>query len=143
MTNHTEHDDDEHRELTQKFMMFEQQIRLIQEQMQAVENAIIDLEGVHLGLGELVGKKDNEIMAPIGRGIYAKAKLISEDLLVDVGGKNFVKKSIPETQKVLKEQTEKLKTIKTELEGEMEKINEELTKVFMEHQKMHEHDEED
>lgn len=122
------------RELTQKFMMFEQQIRLIQEQMQAVEQALVDLEGVHIGLEELVGKKDNEIFAPIGRGIYAKAKLVSEELLVDVGGKKMIKKSIPDTQKILKEQIEKLKSIKEDLNSEMEKINEELTKVFMESQ---------
>ena len=121
-------------ELTSKFMMFEQQIRLIQEQMQAVEQALLDLEEMNLGMNELIGKKDNEILAPIGRGIYVKAKLLSEDLIVDVGGKNFVGKSIPETQKILKTQIEKLKKIQEDLNFEMEKINEELTRVFMESQ---------
>lgn len=125
-------------ELTQKFMMFEQQIRLIQEQAQAVEQALVELEGINLGLDELVGKKDNEIIAQIGRGIHVKAKLISEDLIVDVGGKNFVKKSIPETQKILKSQIEKLKNIKEDLNLEMDKINEEVTRVFMESQKREE-----
>jgi prefoldin alpha subunit len=123
-----------HKELTQKFMMFEQQIRLIQEQLQAVEQALIDLESIHFGLDELVGKKDNEILSQIGRGIYAKAKLVSEELIVDIGGKNFVKKSIPDTQSILKGQIEKLKEIKEELNLEMDKINEDLTKTFMDAQ---------
>ncbi len=118
-------------EMTQKFMMFEQQIRLIQEQLQAVEQALYDLQTIDVGLGELVGKKDNEVLAQVGRGIYIKAKLISEDLIVDVGGKNFVKKSIPNTQDILKTQIEKLREIKGDLNNEMEKINEDLTKVFM------------
>jgi len=122
-------------EMTQKFMQFEQQIRLIQEQTQAVEQALYDLQSIDSGLNELVGKKDNGILAQVGRGIYAKAKLISEDLVVDVGGKNFVRKSIPDTQKILQEQTEKLSDIKKDLNKEMEKINEDLTKVFMESQR--------
>jgi len=128
-------DEKSQQELTQKFMVFEQQIQLIQQQMQAVEQALVDLENIDIGLGELVGKKDNEILAQVGRGIFAKAKLVSEDLIVDVGGKNFVKKSIPDTQKILKEQIKKLGDIKEELNKEMEKINEELTRVFVESQK--------
>ena len=127
-------DESAQKELTQKFLMFEQQIRLIQEQLQAVEQALFDLETVDIGLEELIGKKDNEILAPIGRGIYAKAKLISDELIVDIGGKNFVNKSIPDTQKILKDQIEKLKKIKEDLNLEMEKINEELTRVFVESQ---------
>jgi prefoldin alpha subunit len=129
----------EQQELAIQFQMFEQQIRMIQEQLQAVEQAIIDLGSLNLELDELVGKRDNEILAPIGRGIYANAKLLSEELLVDIGNKNFVKKSIPETKKILQEQLKKLNKVKEELNGELDNINSELTKVFAEHQKSHEH----
>lgn len=122
-----------------QFQMFEQQIRMIQEQQQAVEQAIVELGSLNLQLDELIGKKDNEILAPIGRGIYANAKLLSEDLLVDIGDKNFVKKSIPETKNILQSQLKKLEKVKEELNGEMDKINTELTKVFMQHQKSNEH----
>jgi prefoldin alpha subunit len=119
-----------------KFQMFEQQIRMIQEQMQAVEQAILELGSLNLGLDELIGKKDNEILAPVGRGIYASAQLLSEELLVDIGDKNFVKKSIPETKKILQEQIKKLEKVREELNTEMEKINVELTNTFMAHQNM-------
>jgi len=130
---------DEQRELAIQFQMFEQQIRMLQEQLQAVEQAIIELGSLNLQLDELIGKKDNEILAPIGRGIYANAKLLSDELLVDIGNKNFVKKSIPETKKILQDQIKKLGKVKEELNGELEKINIELTKVFMGHQQSHEH----
>ncbi len=125
-------------ELIMQFQMFEQQIRIIQEQIQAVEQVIVDLESLNFELDELVGKKDKEIIAPIGRGIYASAKLISEELLVDIGNKNFVKKSIPETKTILQKQTKKLKNAKEELNKELEKINTELTNVFMKYQKPNE-----
>lgn len=126
-------------ELVMQFQMFEQQIRMIQEQQQAVEQAIVDLSSLNFELDELVGKKDEEILSPIGRGIYASAKLTSEELLVDIGNKNFVKKSIPETKIILQNQIKKLEKAKEELNKELEKINTELTNVFMESQKLHNH----
>jgi len=122
-------------ELMQKFGMYEQQIQQLQQQLESVEQAIIEMNSLVLGLDELVGSKDKEILAPIGRGIFTKTKLISEDLTVDVGGKNFVKKSIPETKKLIQTQVEKLEEVKKELEGNLEEINNELTMTFMESQK--------
>jgi prefoldin alpha subunit len=121
-------------ELNKKFMQFEQQIRQIQEQIGAVEQAILDMSQIKMGLDEIKGKKGEEIMAPIGRGVFVKAKLLSEDLTVDVGGKNFVGKSIDDTKKLIEEQVEKLKEIKKELEMELEKINQEITAVMVEHE---------
>jgi len=122
-------------ELMQKFGMYEQQIMQLQQQLEAVEQAIVEMSSLVLGLDELVGSKDKEILAPIGRGIFTKTKLISEDLTVDVGGKNFVKKSIPETKKLIQNQVEKLEEVKKELEGNLEEINNELTTTFMNAQK--------
>jgi prefoldin alpha subunit len=134
--NKENNEEEQREEIALKFQMFEQQIRMIQEQLQAVEQAIIELGSLNLQLDELIGKKDSEILAPIGRGIYAKAKLISEEFLVDIGNKNFVKKSIPETKKILQEQIKKLEKVREELNAELDKINTELTEVFMKHQKM-------
>jgi len=121
-------------ELMFKLSMFEQQIRAMQEQLQAVEQAVMEVTSLNYGLDELKGGKEKEILANIGKGIFIKAKTSSEELLVDVGGKNFVKKSIPETQKIMKEQVEKLEEIKADLEGKLEDINEELTQTFMDAQ---------
>lgn len=121
-------------ELNKKFMEFEQQIRQIQEQIGAVEQAILDMSQIKMGLDEIKGKKGEEIMAQIGRGVFVKAKLLSEELTVDVGGKNFVVKSIDDTKKLIEEQVEKLKGIKKELEMELERINQEITAVMVEHE---------
>jgi prefoldin alpha subunit len=121
-------------ELNQKFQIFEGQIMQVQRQLQAVEHAIVDMQQINFGLDDLVGKTNEEIMAPIGRGVYAKAKLISEDLIVDVGGRNFVKKDIPSTKELIQGQVENLSGIQKELEEELERINEELTQVMRDYQ---------
>ena len=121
-------------ELIAKYQMFEQEIQVTQQQLQSVEQTIINMNSLNVGLDELVGKENKEILAPIGRGIFAKAKLISEELTVDIGGKNFVKKTIPETKELINEQIKKLEKVRKNLEETLERIDKELTKTMVEAQ---------
>lgn len=122
-------------ELMFKLSMFEQQIQNINQQLQAVENAVLDLNSLIVGLEELKGKKGEEILSSIGRGIFVKSQLLSEELIVDVGGKNLVKKSIPDAQELIKEQLKKLEEVQQELQKALEDINKQLTNTILEHQK--------
>ena len=122
-------------ELMQKFQMFEQQMQQIQQQLQAIEQGIIDLSNLNLGLDELVGKEGKETMSLVGKGIFAKTKLVSEELIVDVGGKNFVAKSIPETKEMIVNQIGKLKEAKEILTENMEKSGADFQQMIMEAQK--------
>lgn len=117
-------------ELMFKLQMFEQQAQQIQQQLQAVEQAIVELSSLSFGLDELKSSEGKEIMAPVGRGIFARTKLLSEDLVVDVGGKNFVKKSIPETKELISGQVEKLEDVKKDLEKNMDMLRDELERVM-------------
>ena len=124
--------DSDKQELIFKFSMFEQQIQQLQQQLQAVEQALVDITSLSMGLDEFKGSEGKEIFAPIGRGIFAKTKLLSEELTVDVGGGNFVKKSIPETKKIIEKQINKLEDVKKDLNDNLEKVSEELVKVMNE-----------
>lgn len=124
-------EDKKQQELMFRLSMHEQQIQQIQQQLQAIEQGILDMENLNIGLDELKNAKEREIFAAIGKGMFAKAKLSSEDLIIDVGNKNFIKKTIPESQKIVKKQIKKLGKIREELNQNLEKINEELTKTFM------------
>jgi prefoldin alpha subunit len=135
--------EDNQQELMFKLSMFEQQVQYLQKQIQAVERGVIELSSLSLELEDLKGKKNSEIFANVGRGIFVKAKILDEDLLVDVGNKNFVKKNISETRETIEEQVKKLQTVKDELEENLEKMGEEMNKVLMNAQKESEecHDE--
>tara|TARA_Y100000034_G_scaffold19272_1_gene21694 strand:- start:15759 stop:16160 length:402 start_codon:yes stop_codon:yes gene_type:complete len=122
-------------ELIFKLSMFEQQIQQLQQQLQAVEQSMGDMGSLNLSLDELKGAKGKEIFSPIGRGIFAKTKLLSEELTVDVGARNFVKKTVPETKEIINKQIEKLKEVKDNLNENIEKISEELQKTLIVAQK--------
>lgn len=126
-------------EMLFRFSMFERQIKEIQQQIESVERGIIDLTTLNFGLDELVGSKDKEIFAPMGRGIFVKAKLLSEELNVDIGQGNFIQKSIPETKELIEEQIKKLEQVKKELEHSLEEFGEELTNMMNQAQNPHEH----
>ncbi len=112
-----------------KLNIFEQQISQLQEQISLIEQTITEMKLLKLQLNELVNSKGKEIFSPIGKGIFIKAKIQSEELIVDIGEKNFVKKSIPETKKLIEQQIEKLEQVKGELEEGLEKSKEEMEKI--------------
>lgn len=119
-------------ELMFKLQMFEQQMQQIQQQIQAVEQGVQEMQMLDKGLTDLIGKNGEEIFAPIGRGIFARAKLISEDLNVDVGGGNFVKKTIPQTKEIISEQVKKLQEVRGELEHALEKLGKDFEGMIRE-----------
>jgi len=118
-----------------KLSMFEQQIGQMQQQINAVEEGIVELDSLNIGLSEINNSEGKEILAPVGRGIFIKSKITSENLIVDVGGRNFVKKSVSETQEIIKKQIEKLEEIKKELAKGLEDIGKEAEKIIGEAQK--------
>ncbi|MBU0894324.1 MAG: prefoldin subunit alpha [Nanoarchaeota archaeon] len=124
--------DQNQQEIMYKLSIFEQQIQQLQQQLQAVEQGIVEMSSLNLGLNDLKGAKDKEILTSIGKGIFAKTKLLSEELIVDIGERKFVKKTIPKTQELIDTQIEKLEEIKKELSKNLEKVNEELIKTFKE-----------
>ncbi|MDP3992243.1 MAG: prefoldin subunit alpha [Nanoarchaeota archaeon] len=121
-------------ELIFKLGMFEQQIHQLQEQIDAVERGINDLGSLGFGLDELKGSIGKEILSPLGRGVFVKTTLASEDLTVDIGGKNFVRKGISETKEIIEEQIKKLIAVKSELNDSLEKIGEDMKKALEEFQ---------
>ena len=122
-------------ELIFRLGVFEQQIHQLQEQMDAVEKGVNDLGALGFGLDELKGSTGKEILSPLGRGIFVKANVVSEDLTVDIGGKNLVKRSITETKEIIEDQIKKLIAVKGELNENLERISEEMTRTLEEFQK--------
>jgi len=122
-------------ELMFKLSMFEQQIQQINQQLQLIEKNILDLNSLNFGMDEIKGSVGKEILGQLGRGIFVKANITSEDLVVDVGNKNFVKKSVTDTKKIIKEQIEKLHQIEKELKDKLEETNKEMTELILEAQK--------
>ena len=117
-----------------RLSMMEQQMNQLQQQLQAVDRGVNELQSLSLGLDEFPGSEGKEILAQIGRGIYAKAKIISEELTVNIGDNNFVTRTIPEAKELLEGQIKKLKEVESDLEKSMEVTNREFMELVQEYQ---------
>ena len=82
-------------------------------------------------MGGFPGK---EIFARIGRGIYVKAKIISEELSVNIGENNFVNKSIKDTKNLIEKQVAKLKELEGDLKTSIDFTNREFMEMIQEYQ---------
>ena len=110
-------------ELIIQLSIMEQKAQQIEQQLQLIDENLIDLERLKDGLDELKNAKGKEIFASIGRGIFVKAKIDDEEILTDVGGRNFVKKDLSETKKILDEQSSKLSVVRDQLLQELQTMN--------------------
>lgn len=122
-------------EFMMKASMIQQKAEQIQQQLQSIDQSIQDISIINKGLDDLVGAEGKEIKASIGKGIFIDAKLMSEKLTVDIGNRNFVKKTIPETKKIIQEQIGKLHQVRENLDRELDGINSELIAMITEVEK--------
>ncbi len=121
----------EDKELFFKINMLEQYMKNMQEQIEAVEKELEEMNSLKEGLKELKNSTGKEVFASVGKSIFIKTKIISEELLVGVGEKSFVKKSIPDTVKLMELQIEKLLKIREELANEIENLRAEGEKIIL------------
>jgi prefoldin alpha subunit len=126
--------EDNQQEVLYKLSFLEQQINQLQQQLQAIEQAVVDMNSLKIGLEDLKGSEGKEILAPIGRGLFIKAKVLSENLITDIGSRNFTKKSVNQAQEVIKKQVEKLKGMQKEVEENLERAIAEINNILSEAQ---------
>ena len=113
-----------------RLSVFEQQSNQLQKQIEMIQKTAQEIASLSDELEGLKGKKDSEIFAHIGRGVYAKAKLLSEDLVVDIGGKKFVKKDIDSTKELIQGQVKKLQDAEKEVNKNLEDMQKEMMEII-------------
>ena len=83
-----------------------------------------ELEFLKEGLFQLKGQKDKEMLFPMGAGILAHGKIISDEkVIVNVGANTLVEKTIPEAQKIIDAQLDELASVKQLMENEITKYS--------------------
>lgn len=117
------------------------QLQLLQQQVEQITDYAEKLQGQHKeldtsieALSELQKTNVNtEILAPIANGIFLKAELKDNQILVvNVGAGVTVEKTIPEVLKLLEEQKEKITENLSEAEGILQQLHEHGRKLYQE-----------
>jgi len=118
-----------------KIQIMEQEANQLNEHLKLIEQNINEMQELVVSLDEVDKKESQEILANIGKRIYIPVKITDKKLIVEVGNKHFVKKSIPETKKVIEEQLGNLIGAKTEIMEKLEEIQEKMKAIIEEIEK--------
>ena len=113
-----------------QLQMIEQEANQLDQQLQLIEQHLVEMQQLKTGLDELEQTDKKEILANIGKGIYVPAEIKSKELTVEVGNKNFVKKSIPETKKIIEEQIKKLSSAKQQIVEKVDELRGQMNKLI-------------
>jgi prefoldin alpha subunit len=105
-----------------QLQIIEQEANQLDQQFQLVEQHLSEMQKLNESMSELEKTKEKKIFANIGKGIYIPAEITGKMLLVEVGNKNMVRKTISETKKIIEEQLGKLINAKTQISERIEEL---------------------
>lgn len=121
-----------------QIQIMEQESNQLNQHLQLVEENLSEMQELKLSLEELEKINNKDILANLGKKIYLPVEIKEKKLIVDVGNKNFVKKTIPETKNIIEDQIKKLLDGKEKITEELEKLQERVNKLMLEIQKSQE-----
>ena len=109
-----------------QIQMMEQEGQQLNQQLQLIEQNVLDMQELEISLDEINKDENNEILANLGKGIYIPVEIKDKKLIVEVGKKNFVKKTIPQAKEIIKNQLEKLVAAKAQTMERLEALQTEI-----------------
>ncbi|MEN9626215.1 MAG: hypothetical protein RL557_543 [archaeon] len=110
----------------------EQELNALNQQFQLIENNLHELQSLYESLRELEKKESKEMLVNIGKQIFLPVSLRESACIVDVGKNNLVKKSIPETKKIVEEQLKKLQEGKNAVMERIETLDTTMEQLVQE-----------
>jgi prefoldin alpha subunit len=113
-----------------RLSMLEQDAKQLEQQLVMIEQNIMELQILMASLNDIEkANTRDEMLSQIGKNIFIRTELLSKDLLVNVGAKVIVKKSIPETKKLIENDIAKLSELKENLAREFQRIVAEMQAI--------------
>lgn len=102
-------------ETIMRAQVIEQKVHEIEQNLEVVNEQINELEIFRKSLDNFDKSESKEMLASLGKGVYAKTEVKEKDLLVNVGRDIYVKKSAKETMAVIAEQSARLIEVRQQL----------------------------
>jgi prefoldin alpha subunit len=100
----------------------EQEADALNQQMQLIEKNLAEIKELGLSLEEIGKKENKEILANIGKKIYLPVEIKDNNLFVEIGKGNFVKKTCSEAKEIIEEQIKKLIVGREEITARLDEL---------------------
>jgi prefoldin alpha subunit len=108
-----------------ELQLLDQQINQMQQQLNLLENKLIQLNTLSENLEDIgKTKKDSEILAPLGAGIFVKSSIKdSKNILMNVGSNVVIEKDIPTSKRLVKDQITEVENLLSSLTHEVSQFH--------------------
>lgn len=114
-----------------KLNMLQEQLKQLEQQINAINQQIMEMHSLQLNLDDIeAAKKDKEMLAGLGKGIFVKTKLAGKKLFVNIGSNKVIEKDIPETKELIEKQISQLNDMKMQFAHEMEKTKSQAAELI-------------
>lgn len=126
-------------EILQKAMTLRFQSEEVEKQLQFVQEQIVEMNEFTKTLDSFNESEESEILAPLGKGVYMKAKKEKgEKLFVQTGAGVVVRKTPEEAKRVITGQIKKFTEVKIHLTAQLETFRHEFGLMLEEVEKLKE-----
>ena len=140
-TDRDEAKEEKTREIQQKYVelqMLDQQMKQVQNQIQALEIQTAELDLVQKSLDEFSSvKPGSDSFVTVTPGIFAKAEIKdSEKVFLNIGAGAVVEKTIPEAKKIIVDQITEMRKLQEDLTTQLDNLASKAAKVEAELKKL-------
>jgi len=123
-------------ELLMKASLLKQESEETEKGLDFVNEQISELEKFLQALDSIKDKNNREILAPLGKGVFMKAKKEDSKLFIEVGDGVVVRKTPEATQKVVEEQIKKFQDARIQLKAQLEEYTSQFSELLKEVEKL-------
>ena len=108
------------------------QAESIREQIDVINDTILDIETVLETLAFIKDKgRDKTVLVPIGGGNFIRAKIIdTENVIMGVGGRLSIEAGIDEAREMLRDRVRVLEDLRLQLAKKLEEVNAKITELI-------------
>jgi len=111
-------------EMVNELNMYKSQAELLQQQVEAIQASLAEVEILESTLEDVKGKKSLETMVPVGAGSFMNAEIKKTDeIIMSVGAGIAIKKSTEEAKETLASQKEELNDSLDKMMSNLQKIS--------------------
>ncbi|MEK6919067.1 MAG: prefoldin subunit alpha [Nanoarchaeota archaeon] len=113
-----------------ELQMIEQKMKQLEAQISAIQKQTGEMEGIIESLAAVERNNGEEMLLPIGKGIFIKNKPTSKNVLLNIGSGTVIEKDIKGTIKLIDEQITKLNEMAAEYQLEMMKSEKKIEEMI-------------
>lgn len=113
-----------------QLQLLQQEARKLEQELVNLEARKIELEMVVNSLDEISNQKSDEVLIPIGNGVFVRGVIRDkENVLVNVGANVVMSKSVAEAKELVESQRREISTVQEELRKELVQYLNEINNI--------------